>query len=181
MDLKTLVSQKDVLVVGNGSDIKNKGHIIDSYEFVVLFNYGIKYNIGKKCSLWIYAMVSETAAAQVYKNAKVSPEICGRFASPCTIEIGKNFMDLRPERGRAYSSLMKKLNLNQEQNPSTGISFIYTLTEECDPKSITLMGFDSFKTPNFYSSSIHAGLWHDSKKEAEYIKELVSKEKVKII
>lgn len=185
MDFEELIRDKEVLVVGNSEDIRGKGDIIDSYEFVIRFNYSIaqpgRYKIGSKCSAWVCGMAKEDAAIMTYKKASIRPEYSIRFCRPCTKPLGNNFIDLSEERWETFLYLKEKFELVGNQNPSTGVSWLYYMVNKCQAKSITLIGFDSFKTPNFYARKVWANMWHDSSKEDSYIKELESKGQVNII
>lgn len=183
MEFKDLIDGKNVLLVGNGSGIKDRGETIDSYEFVVRFNNGIihsgKYDIGKKCDAWVYSMRSEGQCKSTLAKANILPKYCVRFfAFPPKEPLGNHVYLPRLE---IYNILREEWGLSGKENPSTGISLLYYIIENCSPKSITLIGFDSFKTPNFYANRIWADTWHDSNQESAYINELISANKIKVI
>ncbi len=183
MVFQDLVRDKQVLIVGNSTSIRGQGALIDSYEFVIRLNYAIsqnkKFNIGTKCSAWVYAMSSENLALTTFTRANIKPEYCVRFASPARKQIG-NFIDLSSERGKVYSHLMQELGLKKGQNPSTGVSLVYYLTL-CAPKSISLIGFDSFKRPNFYANRVWAAQWHDTNAEAGYLENLAKSRIIQVL
>lgn len=185
MGVEELVKNKELLLVGNGSEVLGKGELIDSYECVVRFNFGIRQNkgfkVGSKCDLWVYAMSSEGICLDTYNRATIKPFYCVRFANPCKTKIGDNFIDMSKERLDVFYKLSKLFELASDENPSTGVSLLYYIVNYCSPKSITLIGFDSFKTPNFYANRVWANLWHDSSKEEAYIKKLEEEGKIRVL
>jgi hypothetical protein len=72
---------------------------------------------------------------------------------------------------RLYSELKAR--------PSTGLmAFDYLLNKGF--KTLTLIGFDFWETPNWYTDTIHLGK-HNPKAEKEYIKKKIKEYKRRII
>lgn len=183
MYINNIVNNKNIVLVGNSKSTLGLGDFIDSYEFVIRFNKAIsflnsnKYNIGSKFDAWVYAMVDEKYCRLLYDKARIKPRYCVRYSNKDVYHL-KFGNSSQIDREFVLPKVSKELSLSSGQQPSTGVSMLYYLVEYCDFKSITLVGFDSFKNCNFYENRKWAGLWHDGEKEAGYIDKL---EKQKII
>ena len=179
MQLKTLFKDKDILLVGNSKTLikKNYSEQIDSYEFVVRFNLALKHykrfdTIGTKFDAWICGihdrklnliedMWEESIRVYHEKGIYKPPENVIRYGEN-SLNIGKNNFCLK------QSKLEKEINFSI---PSTGIATIYYILNYCKPKSLSIIGFDSFKKTNFYTSR-QTNLKHSTEYEQNYIAEM---------
>ena len=55
------------------------------------------------------------------------------------------------------------------------------MLNKAKPKSLSLIGFDSFKNPNFYASSQNAHLCHNLNAEEAYLRKLSEENHIQII
>ena len=170
--LSDLVEGKNVLLVGNSKSLLKKDYsqLIDSYEFVIRFNLSIgklnNYNIGTKCDAWIFAMCRENIINSTYSAAQIKPRVCVRYGDPFNIgEVNIN-LDVKKDDVR------KEIGISADMYPSTGIATTWYMLNKAKPKYLSLIGFDSFKSPNFYAASTNAHLCNNLDAEAEYIKRI---------
>lgn len=170
--LSNLVKDKDVLLVGNSSSLlkKDNSDLIDSFEFVVRFNLSIShlhsYSIGRKCDAWIFAMCRDNVIRRTYEGAKIKPKVCVRYGKP--FDIGEVNINLDVNK----NDVRKEIGINQDVHPSTGIVTIWYMLNKAKPKSLSLIGFDSFKSSNFYTKSNNAHLCHNLDAEAAYLRQI---------
>ena len=179
MKLSDLVKDKNVLLVGNSKSLleKNNAELIDSYEFVIRFNLSIarlhNYNIGNKCDAWIYAMCRQNVINNTYNSAQIKPRVCVRYGDPYEIgEVNIN-LDVKKDDVRKEIGIAQRPTRNQQlMHPSTGIVTTWYMLTKAEPKSLSLIGFDSFKNPNFYSNYQNAHLCHNLGAEEAYLKRI---------
>lgn len=170
--LSDLVKDKNVLLVGNSKSLlkKDNSELIDSYEFVIRFNLSIahlhKYSIGNKCDAWIYAMCREHVCESTYNGARNKPKACIRYGNPYPLGELNSVLDVEKDDVR------REIGIDQGMHPSTGVVTTWYMLNTAKPKSISLIGFDSFKSPNFYAASTNAHLCHNLDAEAKYIKRI---------
>ena len=170
--LSDLVKDKNVLLVGNSKSLleKDNATLIDSYEFVIRFNLAVgklhNYNIGNKCDAWIYAMCRESVIAETFRCAKIKPKVCVRYGKP--YNIGKLNITLDVNKNVVRQAVGIQPNLH----PSTGVVTTWYMLNKAKPKSLTLIGFDSFKKSNFYTAHINATQFHSEEAEDAYLKQV---------
>lgn len=168
--LSDLVKGKNVLLVGNSKSLlkNNNAALIDSYEFVIRFNLSIgklhKYNIGKKCDAWVFAMCREQIIKNSYDSALIKPRVCVRYGAPFNIGDVNIKLDVKKDDVR------KEIGIGVDMHPSTGVVVTWYMLNNAEPKSLSLIGFDSFKNPNFYASNTNAAVCHNLDAETEYLK-----------
>lgn len=182
-DFANLVKNKNVLLVGNGSSVLKHDYSkdIDSYEFVIRFNYAIKNlnqykTIGTKTDGWFYSIKCPKRCNEVYNNAKVKH--CIRHDhEPLDIGEKQYHIPHEPYRRKFNESLDIK---GKRQTASTGLCAIHYLVEYCEPESISIIGYDSFKTSNFYCDPSYniAYRWHFGHIEEQYINKLLNENKI---
>lgn len=181
-----LVKDKQVLLVGNGNSLieKDNSKLIDSYEFVIRFNLSINKDhryIGKKIDGWFYTMVSEEKCKRFYNSAKIRPKHCIRHhSSPLDIGEKNYFINTNIYRKK----INQLLNIEEGYHPSSGLCCINYLMEYCDTKSVSIIGFDSFSTKNFYESSHRlSGIKtrHKPDIEKDYLSKLSNENQIQII
>jgi len=81
--------------------------------------------------------------------------ICNRLASSWIL---KNAIQNPPED---WDVLYEKLSIN----PTTGMMTLNFILKHLDFKSLTIHGFDFFKTKTWYNTRIDSGQKHSGKKE----------------
>ena len=177
--LEKIFENKDVILVGNGENAIGYGSFIDSFECVVRFNnsiaFGIKnYDVGKKTDVWIYAMSQLKVCQEIWKRKAVDPKYIVRYGAD-RVGFTNRPQFLIPQ---TYSKNVRKtLGLPNGKMPSTGIVTLHFLLQFCKAKSITLVGFDSFETKDYYSDNLpHPS--HDRNIEKQFLLNL--KEKITV-
>jgi hypothetical protein len=179
--LSDLVKDKNVLLVGNSRKLlkKDNSDLIDSFEFVIRFNLSIAklydYNIGNKCDAWVFAMCRERVINNTYNSAQIKPQVCVRYGAPYKIGAVNINLDVKKDKIR------KEIEIDSDMHPSTGIVTTWYMLNKAKPKSISLIGFDSFKNPNFYTSIQNAHLCHNLKAEEAYLRKLSEEKHIQII
>lgn len=190
-----LVKDKQVLLVGNGNSLvkRDNSKLIDSYEFVIRFNLAIKKehpHQGKKIDAWFYTMVKDSRCKRTYNLAKIKPRHCIRHhTSP--LVLGENNYLIDTEIYRKKFNRMLNLSGSGDNSPtirerhaSTGLCCIHYLKEYCNPKSISIIGFDSFSTKNFYEKNFRLDsikTCHSPDIEKDYLKKLSEEKSIQII
>jgi hypothetical protein len=181
--LSNLVKDKNVLLVGNSSSLlkKDNSGLIDSFEFVIRFNLSISHmsthSIGTKCDAWVFAMCKNSIILRTYQNAKIKPKVCVRYGNP--FDIGDVNINLDVDK----DDVRKELNIENNMHPSTGITTTWYMLNKSKPKSLTLIGFDSFSTKNFYEGSHRLSsikTRHQPDVEKEYLIKLSEEKKIKL-
>lgn len=178
--LSNLVEGKNVLLVGNSSSLleSDKSSFIDSFEFVIRFNLSIaymhKHKIGKRCDAWIYAMVRENLCKSTFNQAVIKPKHCVRYGK--SFSLGDSYMGLDVIK----SDVRKEVGIPDDMHPSTGIATLNYLLNKAKCKSISLIGYDSFKKHNFYTKANNAHKCHHLNMESRYLEKLAGEEKITI-
>ena len=163
------INGKSVVLIGNSSSIlqEQKGHLIDSYDFVVRFNLAAcnfyrypEKSVGRKFDVWVYAMMSEKRCIKVYNEMKIKPKFFIRNGNTDNFQSGelteKSICINYDFRRKFKESLMIK------EHPSTGIVFLHYLNTCCNPSKISIIGFDSFENKNFYvNKQMKVEKWHN--------------------
>ena len=180
-----LIKDKNVLLVGNSNTLlkKDNSELINSYEFVVRFNLSIQHyhkysSLGTKCDAWIYAMSHTKRIIDVWNKSQAKPLHCIRYG-PEKMQIGpyKYFIN----SNLVKSTLRKELELPKSKHPTTGIATIWYFLNKTSAKSISLIGFDSFKSVNFYTRKNGSEQWHNYNSEREWIYNKVKEKKINLI
>lgn len=181
MTIHELVYKKRILIVGNGKEILGKSEYIDSYPFVIRFNNALAYirdghNVGRKTDAWVCAQNKTTVVQKNLDVARInnySPKhiirYCGKDTMPQT-NIPMSYIGSGTKQ-----EVQRMLDV---EVPSTGIVLLHYLTSYCNAESIMIIGFDHFKTPNFYYQQNVSDPQHDQEKEARYVQRLVNEGKI---
>lgn len=136
------------------------------------------YSIGTKCDAWIFAMCKNNIITRTYQNAKIKPKVCIRYGNP--FDIGDVNINLDVNK----DDVRKELNIENDMHPSTGIATTWYMLNKANPKSLTLIGFDSFFSKNFYEGSHRLGsikTRHHPDVEKEYLRKLSEEKKIKLL
>lgn len=184
MTLQEYLNNKSIIVVGNGNSIKTKeyGTIIDSHDVVIKFNHGAvigqndPVHFGKKCTIWIYAMCNENMCRRRWREFKVKPDYSIRYGEGLVSGLGHSIL-LTPNN----ESLYNLLDISKKMYPSTGMFTIHYIINNVKYKQLDVVGFDGFKTSNFYESIIIAHKWHSGIKESALIQKYSEEGKLNIL
>ena len=178
-----LIKDKEVLLVGNSSSLLTGSWAddIDSHEFVIRFNLAPMHqsgypNIGKKIDAWFFTMIREDLCKTVYKSAHITPKHCIRHHNK-PLSLGEISYFINTE---IYRQRFKEM-LGIDKWPSSGLCLVHYLIEYCAPKSISLIGFDSFSNPNFYVDSSNAHLCHSLSIEEKYLRDMHKEGKISFL
>lgn len=165
--LKKLLKGKSVAIVGNSSELLKKGQAaeIDNHDIVIRFNKGFpSKKVGLKTDILFIACtlnseeLSRFGDAYTVRRSKLCRNDCDFSVAP----IDRVLLAQEPSRTALKNGLKKS-------QASTGfIAINFALS--CDPKSIDLYGFDSFKASTYYNPIWYQTL-HNGQKEAEKILE----------
>lgn len=170
--IRKIITGKDVAIVGNASSLFNKQRAIDEHEVVVRINKGFPHSqglIGKRTDIWATSIALEKEVIDKQFNPKAILWCTPRY------ELMNDYLKKEAVRLdiRDWQILFDGINAR----PSTGfmtICYMFPIA-----KSITLYGFDFWKSPTSYTGVIHIGP-HNPITEERVIKELL-KEKGRII
>lgn len=144
--MNNFFKNKNIALIGNAKSLFNfrYGTEIDSFDIVCRLNRGvlIKHpeSQGTRTDVWgigVPKFVDDIVDNIIYKKLihlsfKSRKEIHPKVDFYLPLEL--------------VNSLQQKIN---HTKPSTGLAMLYYL-DYCDPKSITLYGFDWKKTPTWY-------------------------------
>lgn len=150
--LSNLVKGKQVLLVGNSASLlqSNSANLIDSYEYVIRFNLAIghfhSYNIGKKCSAWVFAMMRKSVVQSTYRSAQIKPETCVRYGERVELDVPYLILDV------SKNQIAEEIGIGPGIHPSTGLVTAWYMINRARPASLSLIGFDSFTSKNFYQN-----------------------------
>lgn len=179
LELQKYLARKDIALLGNARSILKKEKNIDSHEIVCRMNRG--YPQGKEKYIGLRTDI-------LFLSTKINKERILRGFNPkyviwmtksqglATDWIKKTALKNPPED---WEELNKKFP--EKKLPSTGILAIQFLLKHINFKSLTIYGFDFFKTGTFYHNLINQQ-WHGGNLEKEIIFEWINKkENIKII
>lgn len=159
------INGQTLAIIGNASSIFSNtyGNLIDSYNLVCRINRGIIRDIrcqGSKFNIWAFSKINLIQDLIDEKN-KI----------PIMIEIN------------SYHEIIQELKLelnlkDKKQKPSTGMTTIKLLSL-CEPKKISLFGFDWGGSKTFYEKDFYNRenlIWktHNFLKEQKYIQENIN-------
>lgn len=158
---------KDIALVGNAESVLHKYHPIDEYEVVCRINAGSPK--GKEVALGTRTDVLFTG------NWSLRPEIINEMMPDLIVAYysrGEELppwlqLDPRVYQWQGVPDLKDRLG----KNPSTGLAAFYIITRLTEFRSLTLYGFDWWKTKTW-----HTGIrWfdaHNPEGEKEFVFEV---------
>ena len=162
---------KNIVLFGNAQSVFNKEREVDSrFDIICRMNKGLpkgkEQYIGKRTDI---LFLSLPLSENEIKEFKV------KYVIICSPQIFiTNYIHSRYDLNN-WAKMCSKL----EARPSTGImSFDYILQIR-GFKTLTLIGFDFWKTPNWYTDTIHIAK-HSPEKEKEYIEQKIKEYKGRI-
>jgi Glycosyltransferase family 29 (sialyltransferase) len=176
---------KSIILIGNGQSINevDYNNLINEHDIVIRFNHGAvieNKNVGNKTDIWVMAMNSKSSQIGRFKQFKKQPEYILRFNNKLVINVLYKKVSFTENINDEIRELLK---LDPNKNPSSGISCIHWLVKNVNYKKLTVIGFDGFKSVNFYvTNNKQVGTYfHDGEKESKYIKNLENNNRLKVI
>ena len=186
--MKPFCSGKDILLVGNGSSLltEKRGTAIDGFDVVVRMNHGYprpayyEYT-GKRTDIWVCAF--NDIKKQIIERDFFKAKYIVRLNNTSHVHPSLRTDFLTWELKHWYTL---KNQLGIEKYPSTGIVTISFFLNFLDIDKVFIVGYDSFKTNNFYhkyptQENKSAAKWHDSKAEEKFLELLISEERIEKI
>ena len=143
------MKDKDLLVVGNA--VTDKELDYSKYNCIVRMNLGIQT---KPIDVWVNNLVHKAhetlGEIPDFKNIiRLNAEKDGK-------RINRMPKELKPNAWlwnvNDFSTMCKELNYFR---PTTGLTAIYWIINNIKYKSMTVTGYDFFKTPNRYTMETH--------------------------
>lgn len=160
---------KNICLIGNADSVLRKKKDIDSFDVVCRMNRGKPE--GKEEYLGSRTDIHFLSTSMSRKNIQhaFSPRfivwmtICNRLAHPWVMA---NAIQNPPEDWKA---LQKALRIN----PTTGFLALNFVLKHIDFKSLTIYGFDFFKTKTWYNTKIDSGQKHSGEKEKVLVMNMI--------
>lgn len=182
-EIQKYCKNKSVVIVGNSSSIfkKDNGKFIDSHNIVVRINYAIPikkefYNkLGTKTNIYIAGISDSDTVRKLIKNIKLNYIL---KLTPWNKELsGKN---IYIENNKNYNKIKSNFGTSK---PSSGCLAINFFKENIEFKSLSIIGFDFFKSSdtnkrNIFKSYLYKD--HDPNLEYNFITNLLNS-KIKLI
>jgi hypothetical protein len=160
-EIKALCKGKRMCIIGNADSVLNKEKDIDSFDVIGRMNRGEpqgkeKYLGSRTDILFLSTSMSgkniQTAFAPKYI---LWMTVCNRLAQPWVL---RNAVQ-NPRRD--WQVLYDELGIN----PTTGLMSLKFVLDHIEFKSLTIYGFDFFKTKTWYNTKIDDGQKHSGEKE----------------
>jgi len=161
VEIREFCKGKKICLLGNANSVLNKKRDVDSFDIVGRMNRGTPQGkeafIGRRTDILFLSthMSGENIRNSFDPRFTVWMTICNRLASSWTL---KNAIQNPPED---WDALHEKLSIN----PTTGMMTLNFILKHIDFKSLTIYGFDFFKTKTWYNTRIDSGQKHSGKKE----------------
>ena len=144
MDIK----DKNIAIVGNASSIigSNNGKLIDSYDIVIILNFGYVYNDDSNTYVNIKDLCKKTDIVCAAEASKIN---LNRY--PGLIHVIHMSSKFRTNSTYEYPiEYWKALKKSLSSRPSTGI-MAFDMVERAQPSAISLFGFDWKETTSYYN------------------------------
>ena len=174
--LQSYLANKDIVLLGNSRSILTNEKNIDKYDVVCRINRGKPEGkeqfIGSRTDILFLATKMREPAIKQDFNPKfvVWTTECQKLALPWVME---NAIQNPAEDWRELKSNLPAL-------PSTGYVTINFLLKHINFKSLTIYGFDFFKSGTWYHN-LRNQKWHCFKEEEKLIKEMIKNKNIKLI
>ena len=145
----TYMKDKDILVIGNA--VSDKEIDYSKYNCIVRMNLGVQT---KPCDVWINNLVNHAHVMlgeipDIKNIIRLNAEKDGKRMERMPKEI-------KPHAwlwtSQDYDFMCRELGYFR---PTTGLVAIYWLINNIKYKSMTVTGYDFFKTPNRYTMEVH--------------------------
>lgn len=168
------IAGKKLALIGNAKSVFNQERIVDNeFDIICRINAGLPYDkekyLGKRTDiLFLSTGLTENAIKRFGAKYIIW---CTPKVEYMTEWIGKNSLRYPIKNWNRLYYLLK-------HRPSTGIMAFNCL--ECfDFESLTLIGFDFWKSPTWYTNTIRPS-HHSPKDEERYIRDKIKEYKGKI-
>ncbi len=161
---------KRICLLGNADSVLKKKRNIDSFDVVGRMNRGApqgkKEFIGSRTDIHFLStsMSEKHIERQFHPKFVVWMTSCARLAHPWVL---KNAIQNPKED---WSSLYNELKIN----PTTGIMALKFLLDHIEFKTLTIYGFDFFKTKTWYNTKIDSGQKHSGKQEERLFMSMIT-------
>jgi hypothetical protein len=144
------MNDKDLLVIGNA--VIDKEPDYSKYNCIVRMNLGIKT---KPCDVWINNLVNK--AHEFLGDVPEFKNIIRLNAEKDGKRMNRMPQEIKPHawlwNSNEYNFMCRELGYYR---PTTGLVAIYWILNNIKFKSMTVTGYDFFKTPNRYTMEVHA-------------------------
>ena len=160
---------KNICLIGNANSILSKKKRINRFDVICRMNRGSPRGkesyVGSRTDILFLStgMHGENIQHSFDPQFVVWMTACHRLATPWVL---KNAVQ-NPKRD--WQRLYKKLEIN----PTTGLLALSFILKRMNFKSLTIYGFDFFKTRTWYNTKIDSGQKHSGKKEKVIIMEMI--------
>jgi hypothetical protein len=164
IEVQNFIKNKNICILGNGRDVLTQKNKIDDFDVVCRMNRGFPKDkellIGRRTDiLFISTFISEQQIVKEFNPKYIiiltnKEEIIDKWHNlNCYQSPIKDWKDIK-----------KELSLI----PSTGCMSVYFLLKHCEFASLTIYGFDFFKTGTWYHNIEQK--WHNGNEEEKLIK-----------
>ena len=169
-EIKNYLKDRQICLLGNARSILNKPKDIDKYEIVCRMNHGISKGkeqyIGSKTDI-------------LFSSTRLSNSEILRFHSRYLVWMVEDLKRL-PEHLRSCTIQNPPMDWRELKDkypekklPSTGCLVINFLLKHIEFKSLTIFGFDFFKSGTHYHN-LKNQMWHPAELEKKIIKEMIN-------
>ena len=180
IEIEKFCEDKDICLLGNAASILKEKKDIDSFDIVCRMNRGTPRGkeefIGSRTDILFHS--THMSAENINKVAYTAPKfvvwmtVCHRLASTWAMS------NAYQNPSKDWNYLYSKLGIN----PTTGMMSLYFLLNHTNFKSLTIYGFDFFKTRSWYNKTIDSGQKHSGEKEEVLFMDMIKDNpKVKFI
>lgn len=175
-EIQTYLKDKHICVLGNSGGILESKKDIESFDVVCRMNRGISTGreafIGKRTDI-------------LFLSTRVSKSMLNTFNPKYIVWMTKSVkrvpQTIKNSAIQNPASDWEDLKKLLVRNPSTGCLTIYFLLKYIDFNTLTIYGFDGYKTGTWYHNIKHPN-WHYFDKEALLIAEWIkTKDNVRLI
>lgn len=162
VEIEKFCKDKDICLLGNANSVLDKRKDIDSFDVVCRMNRGNpkgkKAYLGSRTDILFHSthMCGENINKSYHDpRFVVWMTVCHRLASAWALSNAYQ----SPTEDWHY--LFNKLGIN----PTTGMMSLYFILKHTHFKSLTIYGFDFFRTKTWYNTQIDSGQKHSGRKE----------------
>ena len=163
---------KNVVLFGNAKSVFNKERDVDN-KFDIICRINAGFPQGKEQYLGSRTDI-------LFLSLALSENETSKFNCPYII-ICSPIIFVSYLHSRYNPDNWEKLYVKLKARPSTGLMAFDYILRIGDFKTLTLIGFDFWKTPNWYTNNIHLGQ-HNPEREKKYIEKKIEeyKDRIKI-
>ena len=166
------LNNKIIVLLGNAKSVLNKQRSIDNrFDIICRMNKGLPLFLEKYIG-------SRTDV--LFLSLALSENDIKEFKAKNVIICSPKIFITDYAHSRYSLNDWTKLFLKLKARPSTGIMAFDYILQIGGFKTLTLIGFDFWKTPNWYTNNVHLGK-HSPKAEKEYIEQKIKEYNGRII